>query len=105
MQFCDECGSMMHAEGDAWRCRSCENEASRDPRAEAAMAVRDGQRDDGAPAVADATRSSAETTREACPAADCDGDRADYEMMPKPGGSYEVRLFTCVECGHRWRES
>jgi DNA-directed RNA polymerase subunit M len=25
--------------------------------------------------------------------------------MPKPGGSYEVRLFTCVECGRKWRES
>jgi DNA-directed RNA polymerase subunit M len=26
-------------------------------------------------------------------------------MIPKPGGSYEVRLFTCVECGHKWRDS
>ena len=39
------------------------------------------------------------------PAEDCDSDRAYYEMLPKPGGSYEVRLFTCVECGHKWRES
>jgi len=30
MQFCDECGSMMHTEGDAWVCRSCENQESRD---------------------------------------------------------------------------
>lgn len=68
MQFCDECGSMMHTAGDTWVCRSCENE-------------------------------------EPCPADDCDSDRASYEMMPKPGGSYEVRLFTCVECGGKWRES
>lgn len=46
-----------------------------------------------------------ETTQEPCPADGCDGDRADYEMLPKPGGSYEVRLFTCVACGHKWRES
>ena len=96
---------MMHTAGDAWACRSCENEAPRDSGAEAAMATRDGQRDDGAPAVADATRDAAETTREPCPAADCDGDRATSEMLPKPGGSYEVRLFTCVECGHKWRDS
>ena len=86
MQFCDECGSMMHTEGDTWVCRSCENEASRDSQAEATMTTQDGQQDDGAPAVADATQDSAET-------------------MQEPGGSYEVRLFTCVECGHKWRES
>jgi len=34
-----------------------------------------------------------------------DSNQAYYEMMPKPGGSYEVRLFSCVECGHKWRES
>ncbi len=105
MRFCDECGSMMHAESDRWVCRSCESEARRDSQADAAMTTRDGQRDDGAPAVADATQDSAETMQVPCPAADCDSDRADYEMIPEPGGSYEVRLFTCVECGHRWRES
>jgi DNA-directed RNA polymerase subunit M len=105
MRFCDECGSMMHAEGEAWVCRSCEREEPRDSQAEAAMATRDAQRDDGAPAVADATRGSTETTREPCPADDCDGDRARYEMLLKLGGSYEARLFTCVECGHKWRDS
>jgi DNA-directed RNA polymerase subunit M len=55
--------------------------------------------------VTDTTQDTAETMQESCPAADCDSDRAYYEMMPKPGGSYEVGLFTCVECGHKWRES
>ena len=105
MQFCDECGSMMHTEGDTWVCRSCGHEEPRDSQAEAAMATQDGQRDAGAPAVADATRGATETIQEPCPADDCDSDRASSEMMPKPGGSYEVRLFTCVECGHTWRES
>ena len=105
MRFCDECGSLMHTEGDAWVCRSCENEASRDSQAEAAaMTTRDGQRDDGTPDVADTTRNSTETVHEPCPAEDCDCDRAHSEMMPKPGGSYEVRLFTCVDCGHKWRD-
>jgi DNA-directed RNA polymerase subunit M len=105
MRFCDECGSMMHTEDDAWVCRSCEHEASRDSEAEAEMTTQDGQRDDGAPAVADATRESEETMEEPCPATDCDSEEAYSETMPKPGGSYEVRLFTCVECGHKWRES
>ncbi len=49
---------MMHTEGETWVCRSCENEEPRDSKAEAAMATRDGQRDDGVPAVADATQGS-----------------------------------------------
>ena len=105
MQFCDECGSLMHVAGDTWACRSCGDEVARDADAEAAMAIQDGQRDDGAPAVADATQGATETIPAPCPAADCEGNRASYEMRPKPGGSYEFRLFTCVECGHRWRES
>ncbi|SDM39455.1 DNA-directed RNA polymerase subunit M [Halogranum gelatinilyticum] len=105
MQFCDECGSLMHTEGDRWVCRSCANEERRDSQAEAAMSLQDGQQDDGAPAVADATQSTGETMQESCPADDCDGDRAYSQMMPKPGGSYEVRLFTCAECGRKWRES
>ncbi|RLM89922.1 RPA12/RPB9/RPC11 RNA polymerase family protein [Haloarcula sp. Atlit-7R] len=105
MQFCDECGSVMHTEGDTWVCRSCENEEPRDSQAEAAMATQDAQRDDGAPAVADATQDATDTMQEPCPADDCDSDQAYYEMLPKPGGSYEVRLFTCVDCGQKWRES
>ena len=105
MQFCDECGSLMHTAGDTWVCRSCENEEPRDADAEAAMTTQDGQVDDEAPAVADATQDATETVRESCPAEDCDSERATSEMMPKPGGSYEVRLFTCVECGHKWRAS
>ena len=104
MGFCDDCGSMMHAAGDTWACRACENEEPRDSDAESAMTTRDGQRDDGAPDVADATAGATETVQASCPADDCDSDRATSEMLPKPGGSYEVRLFTCVECGHRWRE-
>jgi DNA-directed RNA polymerase subunit M len=105
MQFCDACGSIMHTEGDAWVCRSCGHEESRDSDAEAAMTTQDGQQDDGTPDVADATEDATETMEVACPADDCDGNCADYEMLPKPGGSYEVRLFTCVECGHKWRET
>ena len=105
MRFCDECGSLMHTEGDTWVCRACEHEEMRDSQAEAPMATQERQQDDGAPDVADVTQGTTETMQEPCPAADCDSDRAYYEMMPKPGGSYDVRLFTCMECGHKWRET
>lgn len=71
----------------------------------AAMATQNLQRDDGAPAAADVTQTSIETMQESCLADDCDSDQVYYKMMLKPGGSYEVRLFTCVKCGHKWRES
>lgn len=103
MQFCGECGSLMHTEDDTWVCRACENKEPRDSQAEATMTTTDGQQDDGAPAVTDATQSVTETIQEPCPAGGCESDEAHYEMMPKPGGSYEVRLFTCAECGHKWR--
>ncbi|PSQ39252.1 DNA-directed RNA polymerase subunit M [Halobacteriales archaeon SW_5_70_135] len=100
-RFCDECGSLTHTAGETWVCHVCESEALRDPEAETAMATRNGQRDDGAPAVADATQDATETVEESRPAEDCDGDRVCYETLSKPGSSHEVRLFTCVECGHR----
>ena len=95
----------MHTEGELWVCRSCGNEKPRDTDADVAMATQDGQQHDGAPDVADATHDAAETVDESCPAEGCDSERATAKMMPKPGGSYEVRLFTCVECGHKWRAS
>lgn len=99
----------MHAEDDAWVCASCDHEAPRDGDAEATLTAGaggrdDASRDDGAPAVTDATPSATETVEEPCPAEDCESEEATYEMRPKPGGSYEFRLFTCVECGHRWRD-
>lgn len=105
MQFCEACGPLMHTEDDTGVCRSCEHAEPRDSHAEAAMTTQDGQQDNGAPAVADTTQDDSETIQENCPAADCDSNHAYYELMPKPGGSYEVRLFTCVKCGHKWRES
>jgi len=105
MEFCESCGSVMHPEGEVWACRACDHETPREADEDASMAVQDGQQDDGTPDVADATQEATETTQEPCPAADCESDRANYEMMPKPGGAYEVRLFTCVECGHTWRGS
>ncbi|MFB6117082.1 RPA12/RPB9/RPC11 RNA polymerase family protein [Halosegnis sp.] len=103
MQFCDECGSMMHADGDAWVCRSCGRERARDSTTDAAVTTTETQQDDGPAPVVDADDAATETVQTVCPTAECESERAHYEMMPKPGGSYEVRLFTCVECGHKWR--
>ncbi len=69
------------------------------------MTTRDEQQNDGEPPVVDGTKDATDTMQKPCPADGCDSDRASYETRPKPGGSYEVRVFTCVECDHTWRES
>lgn len=96
---------MMHTAGETWVCRSCENEESRDSQSEVGMTTQNHQQEYEEPPVVDATQEDTETIQASCPAEDCDNDRAYYEMRPKPGGSYEVRVFTCVECGQKWRES
>jgi DNA-directed RNA polymerase subunit M len=105
MEFCDDCGSMMHTEEAVWVCQSCGHEQSRDPSNERASLTTEEQRDDGGPDVAGPNEAIGEAVQQDCPADGCDSDRANYRMLSKPGGSYEVRLFTCVDCGHKWRES
>lgn len=63
------------------------------------------QQNDGASAVGDTTQDVTETVEEFCSAEGCDSDRVSSERLPKTDGSYEVRLFTCVDCGHKWRDS
>lgn len=44
------------------------------------------------------------TTSARCPT--CDHDRAAYELQQlRAADEAPTRLFTCVECGHRWREN
>ncbi len=107
MQFCDECGSMMHTEGDNWVCRSCGHEELRDAAQEAAMTTTEGQSADSG--VVDMSDVDGEeigpTTKARCPEDDCDGERAYYEMKQiRAADESETRFFTCVECGKKWRE-
>ncbi|WP_255150735.1 RPA12/RPB9/RPC11 RNA polymerase family protein [Halorarius halobius] len=106
MRFCDECGSMMHTEGDAWVCRSCGHETLRDSEQEAAMTTTQGQSDDGPVDMSDVDDAEVgPTTKQQCPQPDCDGERARYEMKQiRAADESETRFFTCVECGHKWRE-
>ena len=106
MQFCDECGSMMHADGDVWVCRSCGHETARDEAA-AAMTTTEGQSDDeGVVDMSEVEDTEIGPTTDArCSNSDCDGERARYEMKQiRAADESETRFFTCVECGKKWRE-
>ncbi|QPV63432.1 transcription factor S [Halosimplex litoreum] len=105
MKFCDECGSMMKTEGDAWVCGSCGYEESRNEAEEAKTAVTtQGQEETE---VIDTSDVSAEdmgpTTEARCP--ECGNDQAFWEMKQiRAADESETRFFTCTECEHKWRE-
>ena len=105
MEFCDECGSMMHGDDGVWVCDSCGYEKARDAEAEAAMTTTQGQDTDSGPV--DMSEVDDEdigpTTEVHCP--ECGHDRARYEMKQiRAADESETRFFTCTECEHKWRE-
>lgn len=103
MKFCDECGSIMHKDGDTWECRSCGYEASRDSAAEQQMVTTQSQQDDGIVDISDAEDRGLPTTTVICP--NCDNDRAYWYMQQiRSADESETRFFICTECEHRWRE-
>lgn len=104
MEFCDECGSMMKAEGGQWTCGSCGFEKARNAESEAAMVTTEGQQESDVVDMSDVDDAEiGPTTKARCP--ECDNDRARYEMKQiRSADESETRFFTCTECGHKWRE-
>ena len=105
MEFCDECGAMMKAEGEVWRC-AAGHEKARDRAGEATMTTTEGQVEDGPVDMSDVDDEDiGPTTSAQCPNPDCDGERARYEMKQiRAADESETRFFTCVECDKKWRE-
>ena len=104
MEFCDECGSMMHSEDGLWVCSSCEFETAKDDDT-ADMTTTESQDTDSGPVdmseVDDAEIGP--TTEVYCP--ECGNDRARYEMKQiRAADESETRFFTCTECERKWRE-
>lgn len=104
MQFCDDCGSLMHADGDEMVCSSCgarvpkdENEAAKYVTTEEqtvgdVIETEEGAADEGMP--------TAEVTCE-----ECDNDCAWYTIKQTASADEPpTRFFKCTECGYRWRE-
>ncbi len=104
MEFCDECGAMMKADGEVWRCPEGHEQARVGD--EAAMTTTQGQVEDGPVDMSDVDEEDVgPTTRAQCPNPDCDSERARYEMKQiRAADESETRFFTCVECDKKWRE-
>ncbi|MFB6281360.1 MAG: RPA12/RPB9/RPC11 RNA polymerase family protein [Haloferacaceae archaeon] len=103
MEFCDECGAMMKADGDVWRCTNG-HEKRRNGAAEDAWTTQERAEDDGPVDLSDVDPADMNPTTEVtCP--DCGHDRAHYTMKQiRAADESETRFFVCTECEHKWRE-
>lgn len=105
MQFCEECGSLMHADPDTDEmvCSSCEARTRKDEERAAEFVSTETQTFD------DVIETEEGNADEGKPTADviceeCDNDQAWYTIK-QTGAADEppTRFFKCTECGHRWR--
>ena len=99
MEFCDECGSLMRAEGDVWECSQCGNVEAK---GSGEFVLTQGQEASEVIDVSD-SESGLPTTDARCP--DCGNDRAYWYLQQiRAADESETRFFVCTECEHRWRE-
>jgi DNA-directed RNA polymerase subunit M len=105
MQFCDECGSMMHSDGDVMVCAECGHEQSRDDEAAAEFVSTEEQSTDDVIETEEGANFEGKPTANDVVCDDCGHTKAWYTI--KQTGSADeppTRFFKCQECGHRWRE-
>ena len=105
MQFCDECGSMMHSEDGEMVCSSCGAVQSRDEAQAERFVSTEAQSED------DVIESSADADFEGKPTAEdvtcdeCNNGKAWYTIKQTASADEPpTRFFKCTECGNRWRE-
>jgi DNA-directed RNA polymerase subunit M len=105
MQFCDDCGSMMHADGDEMVCQSCGARVEKDADRAAAFVTTDEQSDDDVIETEEGANFEGKPTATDVTCDECGHGKAWYTI--KQTGSADeppTRFFKCQECGHRWRE-
>jgi DNA-directed RNA polymerase subunit M len=105
MQFCDDCGSLMHADGAEMVCSSCGSSQRKDEARAASFVSTDAQTD------GDVIESSPDADFEGKPTAEdvvceeCGNGTAWYTIKQTASADEPpTRFFKCTECGHRWRE-
>jgi DNA-directed RNA polymerase subunit M len=105
MQFCDDCGSMMHADGDDMVCSSCGVAVPKDEERAAAFVSTDEQSD------ADVIETEEDANFEGKPTAndvhcdECGHGEAWYTIKQTASADEPpTRFFKCTDCGYRWRE-
>lgn len=100
MEFCDECGSMMVADGEMWVCNSCGHEQPRDEAQN--YTVTEGQ-EEGEIIESSQEDTGLPTTEVTCP--ECGHNRAQWYLQQiRSADESETRFLICTNCSHKWRE-
>ncbi len=103
-QFCDECGSMMHTDGDVMVCASCGHEQPKDDDAEEFVST-ESQSTDDVIETEEGANFEGKPTADDVVCEECGHTEAWYTI--KQTGSADeppTRFFKCKDCGYRWRE-
>lgn len=105
MQFCDECGSLMHSDSDSNKmvCSNCDARVPKDEERAAEFVSTEAQTfDDVIETEEGAADEGMPTVEVICE--ECDHDRAWYTIKQTASADEPpTRFFKCMECGHRWR--
>ncbi len=101
MEFCDDCGSMMMADGSAWECTNCGSVRCKEDTD--AYVLTEKQRGAEAIVIDDESKSAGlAKTDETCP--ECSNEKAYwYLQQTRAADESETRFFICTECDHQWR--
>lgn len=107
MQFCDDCGAMMVADGDAMVCTNedCETTADRDDSLAEEFVSTTEQSGDELIETSEDEQFEGKPTDNDLTCEECGNGKAWYTI--KQTGSADeppTRFFKCTECGYRWRD-
>jgi DNA-directed RNA polymerase subunit M len=105
MQFCDECGSMMHADDDRMVCSSCGATVAKDDDLAERFVSTEAQTESEVIETSEEASFEGKPTSEDVSCDEC-GNGAAWYTIKQTGSADEppTRFFKCTECGHRWRE-
>ena len=106
MQFCDDCGSIMHADGDVMVCTAtnCGQTAARDSEREQAYFSTESQTETEVIETEEGAAFEGKPTAEVhCEK--CEHTRAWYTIKQTASADEPpTQFFKCTECGYRWRD-
>ena len=105
MQFCDDCGSMMVAEGDRMVCQECSASQPRDAEAEEAFVSTEEQTEGDLIEADETAQYEGKPTASDVTCENCGHGEAWYDIK-QTGAADEppTRFLRCKACDYTWRE-
>lgn len=105
VEFCDECGSLMHADGNVMVCSSCDARKARDGDRTEEFVTTEEQTFDDVIETSEDANFEGKPTAEDVTCDQCGHGKAWYTIKQTASADEPpTRFFKCQDCGYRWRE-